>query len=196
MRRLTQELLNELINALPLMAAAGLIYWFVRFAVQKKRFGADFKEIRRKALLNEIIGLLLVIWAALIVSTTLIPSWGSFLHLNLHLSPTPSWRLIPEIFYGHIDITHGALNALMFVPIGLALPFIALKCSKFGWTAFTGFCLTFEIEFLQGFSSQRDGNIDDVFFNTLGTVAGYLLYLLLKLLLPKFTKKCMVKAEK
>lgn len=83
----------------------------------------------------------------------------------------------------------------MFMPIGLALPFV-LKRPTFGHTVLVGFCFTFYIEYLQGFSGQRDGNIDDVICNTLGAIAGFLLYLLMKLIFPKFTAKCMVKAEK
>lgn len=186
---LVRELLYEFINALPIMAAAGLIYWFVRRHIHKKRFGSDFKEVRRRSRLNEIIGLLLVIWAALVFSSTVI-SWRDlvYFHWVLH------WRLIPDIIiYGYIDIRHTLLNVLMFVPTGLALPFV-LKRPVFGHTVLVGFCSTFAIEFLQGFNGQRDGNIDDVICNTLGVIVGYLLYLLIKLILPKFTAKCMVKA--
>lgn len=191
--RLIRELLNEFLYDLPVMVIAGLIYWFVRRFIQKKRLGEDFKEVRRKALPNEIIGLLLVMWAALIVCSTLLPSWK---HLSYFRVIPPSWGIIPEIFTGRIpDFTHTGLNVLMFTPIGLALPFM-LKRPSLWRTVFAGFCFTFSVEFLQGFIAQRDGNIDDVICNTLGTAVGYLLYLLIKLLFPKFVKKCLQKAEK
>lgn len=187
-RHLVKELTDLMLEAVPIMVIAGLAYWFVRRFIHKKRFGADFKEIRQKSRLNEIIGLLLVIWAALIVCNTLLPP--SLPHL------IPNWKVIPEIFTRGIRSiidTHKLLNVLMFAPIGLALPFMQ-KRPGFGRTVLVGFCFTFGIEFLQGFSSQRDGNIDDVICNTLGVIVGYLLYLLIKLLFPKFTAKCMVKA--
>ncbi len=192
MKHLVRELLNEILIDLPVMIAAGLIYWFVRMIIHKKRFGADFKEIRRKARLNEIIKLLLVMWAAVIISATLLPPWN---HLDFLRIVFPHWRVIPDIFTRGVDIRHSVVNMLMFAPIGLALPFV-LKRSGFGWTVLAGFCFTFEIEFLQGFISQRDGNIDDVICNTAGTAVGYLLYLIMKLLLPKFTEKCKIKAER
>ena len=188
-----QELLSEFLEDLPLMLAAGLIYWFVRRHIHKKRFGGDFKEVRRKSRLNEIIGLLLVMWAALLVGSTLLPPDG-ILHLLDSIS-FPRWGFIPEIVkYGYIDKRHALLNVLMFAPIGLALPFME-KRPNFGRTVLVGFCFTFALEFLQGFSNQRDGNIDDVVSNTLGVMAGWLLFLLMKLILPKFTAKCIVKPE-
>lgn len=169
-------------------AASGLIYWFVRGYIHKKRFGIDFKEVRRKAMLNEIIRLLFVIWTALIVGSTLDPKWGFF--INIFDLP-PYWQVIPQ--FGR-DRMHELLNMLMFVPIGLALPFM-VKRSGFGCIALAGFCFTFEIEFLQGFSPNRFGDINDVITNTLGTVIGYLLYMLIKAVFPRFTALCKKSAD-
>lgn len=171
-----------------MMAASGLIYWFVRRYIEKKRFGIDFKEVRRKAMLNEIIGLLFVIWAALIIGSTLDPRWGFF--INIFDLP-PYWQVIPQ--FGR-DRMHELLNMLMFVPIGLALPF-TVKRSRFGCIVLAGFCFTFEIEFLQGFSPNRYGDINDVITNTLGTVIGYLLYMLIKAVFPRFTALCQKSAD-
>ena len=191
---LIRDLTHEFFNALPAMAAAGLIYWFVRRFIHKKRFGSDFKEVRRSSRLNEIIGLLLVIWAALIFSSTVI-SLSGLRYFWRDFRFIPDWRLIPDIIaYGYIDESHSLMNVIMYVPIGLALPFV-LKRPALGHTVLVGFGFAFAVEFLQGFSAQRDGNIDDVICNTLGVIAGYLLYLLIKLIFPKFTAKCMVKAE-
>lgn len=182
-----REILYEFRKALPIMAAAGIIYWFIRRHIDKKRFGSNFKEIRRSSRLNQIIGLLLIIWAAFLVSSTLLPWEWSF-------GSVPHWRFIPDVITDrHIDIRHSLSNVLVFIPIGLALPFM-LKRPVFWQTVLVGFCFTFAIEFLQGFSTQRDGNIDDIICNTLGVIAGYILYLLIKLILPKFTAKCMIKS--
>ena len=190
-RWLVKDLVGGTLNALPLMIASGLIYWFVRRFIHKKKFGSEFKEVRRKSRLNEIIGLLLVMWAGLIIGGTMLVRWNKPVRMGI----IPQWHLIPELIrFGHIDdMLHFLLNVLMFAPIGLALPFV-LKRPVFGRTVLVGFCFTFAIEFLQGFSLSRDGSIDDVIGNTLGVVVGYLLYLLMKLLFPKLTAKCMVKA--
>ena len=196
-RTLAEELGYLILDSVPIVVITAVVYWFVRRFIHKKRFGAEFKEIRRKARLNEIIRLLLVIWAALIVCNTLLPSFNELSHLSSFFWFIPNWKIIPDIFtrgIRGIDTTHSLLNIMMFAPIGLALPFV-LKQPKFGRTVLVGFCFTFGIEFIQGFSRMRDGNTDDVICNTLGVIAGYALYLLMKLLLPKFTAKCMIKAE-
>lgn len=196
-RTLAEELRDLMLESVPIVVIAAVVYWFVRRHIHKKRFGADFKEIRKRARLNEIIRLLLVIWAALIIDNTLLPPLSGLLHLSAYFRFTPNWDIVPEIFTRGIRSiidTHNLLNALMFVPAGLALPFV-LKRPRFWYTVLAGFCFTYTIEFLQGFSRLRDGNIDDVIFNTLGVIVGYALYLLMKLLLPKLTAKCMIKAE-
>ena len=198
-RTLIEELLNEFLNDLPVMLAAGLVYWFVRRHLTKKRFGDDFKEVRRGTMLNNIIGLLLVMWAALIVCSTLLPSWDFLIKWGFGFHLIPHWKLFPELIiriirYGDFGTYHELLNVLMFVPIGLAIPFM-LNRPNFKMSVFFGFCFTFKIEYLQGFLGQRDGNIDDLICNTLGVIGGYLLFLLMKLILPKFTAKCMIKAS-
>ena len=80
------------------------------------------------------------------------------------------------------------------MPLGLALPFV-LKKENFGKVVLIGFIITLLTEFLQGFTG-RVGGIDDIIFNTLGAAAGYGLYLLMRLIFPKFTEKCKTKADK
>ena len=191
-RWLIKDLVGGFLNALPLMLVSGLIYWFVRRFIHKKSFKSDFKEVRRRSRLNEMIGLLLVMWAALIIGGTLLVKWNQPVRFGV----IPHWDLVPEIIRrGRItDMLHFLINVLMFAPIGLALPFV-LKHPAFGQTVLVGFYFTLAIEFLQSFSLSRDGNIDDVIGNTLGVIAGFLLYLLMKLIFPKFTAKCMVKAK-
>lgn len=193
-----EDIIKLFLGALPMMAASGLIYWFARRNIEKKRFGIDFKEVRRKAMLNEIIRLLFVIWAALIIGSTLDPKWGFF--INIFDLP-PYWQVIPQ--FGR-DRMHELLNMLMFVPIGLALPFafpinntkgFKGTLTEFGLTVFAGFCFTFEIEYLQGFSPNRYGDINDIITNTLGTVTGYLLYMLIKAVFPRFTTLCKTSAD-
>ena len=201
---LLKSLFDDLFLAIPAAVITAVVYWVIRRALHKKRFGADFKEVRRKALLNEIIRLLLVLWLVLVFGGTLLPSklemeWH-YMNNLWHFTDffnAPHWDLVPGMIRHH-DIrsylSHFALNAAMFMPIGLALPFV-LKRGGFGKVVLIGFCMTFTIEFLQGFI-DRDPGLDDVFFNTLGTVLGCLLYLLMKLLLPRFTEKCNVRAKK
>lgn len=70
-----------------------------------------------------------------------------------------------------------ALNVLLFVPLGVALPLLwnsSRNCLK---TVGAGFLLSLFIEISQLFNI-RATDIDDLIMNTLGTLIGYILYAL------------------
>lgn len=92
------------------------------------------------------------------------------------------------LFTSKTIIVEFSVNVALFVPLGLALPFVCKKLSLLKATLI-GFSISFLIEFLQCFIDNRDSGIDDLICNTLGTVISYLLYLLIKRLFPKFTEK-------
>lgn len=192
MHYILKTITDELILALPLSIITAVIYWFVRRAIHKKRLGIKFKEVRKKAVWNEIIRLLLIFWAVIVFGGTLLPSrielhW----HYMNHLWGINEFITVPyfgNFFQMRFDISHSGLNIMMFVPIGLALPFV-LKKENFGKIVLIGFCMTSTIEFLQAFV-RRESSLDDIICNTLGAAAGYGLYLLMKKIFPKFTEKC------
>ena len=200
---------DDPIQALPVVFAVSLIYWFVRRAYQKKKYGSAFKELRKKARLNEIIRLLLVAWAVECVCCTLFPS-GFFYRVLTHFEgikffrSSPRWNFIPNFLtisdtinqIQSEEIQQGMLltfvfgyivNILMFVPLGYALPFI-WKQANLIKVVLIGLISTIFIEFIQGFM-YRDSTIDDIICNTLGALFGYLLYLLTKKLFPLFVAK-------
>ena len=202
---------DNVIFSLPFVFALMIIYWFVRCAIHKHRFKTEYKDIRRRSLINEIIRLCLVGWIAGIVCVTLTPSyfldfvWESAIG-NEPVYPGMKWfslnmpKLTPALVYyigqGHLEwlfysktvIVELAVNVALFVPLGLALPFVCKKISL-PKAAVIGFSSSFLIEVLQCFINDRDSNIDDLICNTLGAVIGYLLYLLIKRLFPNFTEK-------
>lgn len=197
--------------SLPIVFAVMIVYWVVRCALHKHKFKTEYKEIRRRSLLNEIIRLCFVGWIAEIVCLTLIPpgfwdaAWQNmFNDESVELSiwrfscNTPNFTpiLVDYIGQGHLEwlfysktvLVELAVNVALFVPLGLALPFIYKKMSLLK-AAIIGLSCSFSIEFLQCFNKDRDSNIDDLLCNTLGAVIGYLLYLLIKRLFPNFTEK-------
>ncbi len=195
---------NSIIDALPVILIDALIYWLVRRAWHKRKLGENFKQARKKALLNETIRFLLVCWIAGIITFVLMPYnfWGRVWYLMIYgmWNPYPDiplgWKIIPSLFLiliGHFRVSSGfiveqVVNVALFVPLGIALPFV-WKRANFPRTLLVGFLMTFLIELVQPFMI-RGGDIDDVITNTLGTILGYLLYLLMKKLLPRFTEKC------
>lgn len=81
-------------------------------------------------------------------------------------------------------------NIIMFLPIGFFVPLLwrGMPLCKTVWI---GFLCSLCIELCQLFL-PRGTDIDDLFLNTLGAVAGYGLYALCKRLWPVFTARCKV----
>ena len=216
MKRLLSALgINSVLEVLPIMLLAALIYWLVRRAKQKKLFGQDFKSIRRKFRANEAIRLLLVCWSVVVICMTLTPTgfWGKLWDIILFQqgSMTPikfeKWRFV-SVWWTHFikysghylsgvallgEVINTVENIIFFVPIGLGLSFLWKKKS-FVKIILLGASRSFLVEFIQAFIG-RDGNIDDFLCNTLGTVLGYLLYLLIKRVFPNFTEKASLSAN-
>lgn len=91
------------------------------------------------------------------------------------------------------DIINMVENIIFFVPLGIGLPLLCKRISFFK-VILCGFLFTVFIEFTQAFIG-RDGTIDDVLYNTLGVIVGYLLFFLLKAIFPRFTEKCKISAN-
>ena len=182
----------------PIVIAVCAVYWFVRRKWHKKRLGADFAETRRKCLLNEIVRLLFVAWFTAMFLLCLTTDMGSlvrnFSNPLILLPPIQAFHCITHFDYRFTLLSWGFdkdmfLNTVLFVPLGAALP-ILWKKANFGRTTLVGFLLTFFIEFRAQPFMSRNPSLDDIIFNTLGTVIGYLLFMLLRKIFPKFIEKC------
>ena len=217
MREILQKIYNLLeyrlgelgivLAAVPFVLIVVLIYWVLRRVWHKKRFGVRFKLVRKKARLNEVIRLLLLFWAVETVCITLFPMWfwtavwdwmanGYHQVGELHFVPWSSeftlWRIITEPEFAEIAFRSGVVdemlaNVMLFVPLGLGLPFV-LKKVRFWKVAAAGFGCSLFIELVQPFL-PRQGDIDDVICNTVGAVVGFILYLAIKVMFPRFVRK-------
>ena len=194
----------------PFICIAMAVYWFVRRAWHRKKFGADFKAVRKKAWLNETVRLLLLFWAVETACITLFPMWFwtivwdwlangyhwvgivRFIPWKFELT---LWRVITEPDFAEMAFRTGmvdemAENVLLFVPLGVGLPLVWKK-GNFWRTALVGLSCTLFIETVQPFIA-REGTLNDVVCNTLGAVLGYLLFLVIRLVFPKIAGKCRV----
>ena len=91
-----------------------------------------------------------------------------------------SMNLIPLIMLTTQDLQTSLLNILLLIPFGFGLPFITnFRMKK---TVVIGALFSIVIEFLQlitGFMAKitfRIADINDVIFNTVGVVIGYILF--------------------
>lgn len=198
--------ISAVFESFPAVVIVILIFYFVRRRYHKHNLGADFKEIRKKARLNEIIRLLLVCWFAELVAVIVLP-YGFWYHIWAII--LRNYSVVPqEPFVYYFDYTpvlfscvfesynpssreiiQALGNVAIFVPFGFLVPLIYGRIN-FKRTILTGFSLTFIIEIIHPFMKGRRGDIDDIICNTLGVICGYLLYLLIKRLFPKFADKC------
>ncbi len=208
---------DTVIFALPVILLVTLLYWLFRLIWHKRKFGGEFKTVRKSARLNEVIRLLTVCWAAALICITLTPTeaWKDC-WLYIVTGENPIYVFFPQligleprrfgevvlmpkilkyILNGHLDwllwsaksiFPHLILNVALYVPLGLAMPFICKKTSLLK-VFLTGLSLSFLIEFAQIFIG-REAEMDDLLCNSLGAVTGYLLYLLIKKLFPKFVE--------
>ena len=85
------------------------------------------------------------------------------------------------------DIKNTMLNVLLFVPMGLLLPFMWKKYQSCKNAIMFGFVLSVSIEFFQIFT-YRATDINDIIANTLGTVLGYCVFYIASHVVPTVTK--------
>lgn len=81
------------------------------------------------------------------------------------------------------DFKNTILNIILFVPLGIMLPFIWKKYNTLKATLIFGFMMSLSIELLQLFT-YRATDINDLIANTLGTVLGYFLFRIISYLVP------------
>lgn len=182
----------------PVVIAVCAVYWFCRRKRHKKRLGAEFAEARRRCRLNELVRLLFVAWFTMMFLLCLTTDMSSlarnFSDPLILLPPVQAFHCITRFDYRFTLLSHGFerdmfLNTVLFVPLGAALPILRKK-ANFGRTTLVGFMLTFFIEMRAQPLMSRNPSLDDIIFNTLGTVIGYLLFMLLRKIFPKFIEKC------
>lgn len=104
-----------------------------------------------------------------------------------------SLNLVPLATLIQEDISTSLLNILLFVPLGFGLPFITKL--RLRQIVFVGMLFSIVIEILQlitGLIAKitfRIADINDVIFNTLGVIIGYILFLGFAKILGKWKSK-------
>ena len=77
------------------------------------------------------------------------------------------------------------LNIIMCMPLGFLLPFIWKDYRKLYKTTIVGFCFSLLVELSQ-LITTRATDVDDLIANTLGTVIGYLIWIIFSKLFKKY----------
>lgn len=113
---------------------------------------------------------------ALVYVTLLRGGSAEFRSINLHLFR--AWR---EAWnnYSVKNWLNVLLNVAMFIPLGFLLPLATPKLRKWYMSIGVGFCLSLAVELLQLWRGTGVCDVDDLFANTLGTVIGYTVVILI-----------------
>lgn len=103
-----------------------------------------------------------------------------FMRFELSLTLMPFLPMIA-------DAKNTLLNVILFVPLGILLPFLWKRYGTLKATSMFGFSMSLSIELLQ-ILTYRATDINDIIANTLGTVLGYVLFCITARILPPVVK--------
>ena len=103
-----------------------------------------------------------------------------FICLDLSLTLIPFLPMIA-------DFKNTILNIVLFIPLGIMLPFLWKKYNTLKVTLFFGFFMSLAIELLQ-ILTYRATDINDLIANTVGAVLGYFVFRVISCMFPSITK--------
>lgn len=111
--------------------------------------------------------------------------WQIQLHFNRPISDAnftlmkETWKLLYA--QSRVDFIYNCFgNIMCFVPIGFLAPIVFSKKQTFFKIVLAGMLFSISIEIMQFFLATGVSDIDDVFFNTCGTIIGYVFFLIFK----------------
>lgn len=166
-----QEILSTLLPFLPqvlIIALAVLGVLSLSYGLYRKKGGK-----RRFSFTQFATGYLLIMWFGLVMMLTTISrganfeGWVNFRLFSGYLSAWHQWSL------GEFQLI--IFNMLMFMPLGFLLPLLGMRTRRFTPVLLVSLIVTIGIELSQMLSRRGIFELDDIFHNTLGSVAGYLI---------------------
>lgn len=138
---------------------------------------------KEKNSLKSFFKVLLVIYLAIVFYITLFSREPG--EKRIDMVPFRSYYLLIEennSFY----FTQILYNILMTVPFGFLLPFIYKKMRSVFVVGLMGFLFSLSIETVQYITRRGLFEFDDLFNNTVGTVAGYIIFYIIQSILITF----------
>ena len=110
-----------------------------------------------------------------------------FMRFDLSLTLMPFLPMIA-------DFKNTILNIILFIPLGIMLPFLWKKYNTLSETLIFGFSMSLAIELLQ-ILTYRATDINDLIANTVGAVLGYFLFRMISYLVPSVRNVAKRKTE-
>lgn len=196
---LSGSIVSQFIQVLPVSLMAAAVFACVRQAKRRRRFASinERREVVLTIFVCYLTGLLALVWT---------PSnfWTYIWYYLLNGSPGTEigrlfileYNLVPSIIlYWKGELTGGSWvqfmafgNVLMFLPLGLLLPFVDRRIN---WRnmllVFFGCSLLIEV--IQPVVG-RSFDVDDLIYNTFGGILGFLLFVLVRKIFPRVVSQC------
>lgn len=192
--------LGYLLQIIPFILLVGTIYSIVRYIWLKKR------SLSKNGWGNEATRLLLVCYIAGLLSLVWVPAnfWSSIWYYVLNGYSGGSmgklfsgeFNFIPSMFRYFTGELVGAGswtqfmavgNILMYLPFGLLVPFL---WKRLNWwkMVLTGFAVSAITELGQPIFG-RSFDVDDLISNTIGVLIGFLIFVIVRFIAPKFVNR-------
>ena len=132
--------------------------------------------------IREIFINLLFIYFLILVNLTMFKYGNLMLDFNIkfYINYIPLVETINMFRNDFLDINialHNVIgNILLFIPLGFGIPLFFNKKNKLSKIILYGFTASLTIELIQLFTPYNTTDIDDVIFNTLGAVLGFIIF--------------------
>lgn len=166
-----QGILSTLLPFLPKVLVIALLFLGVIslfYVLYRKRGGK-----RKFSVTQFTAGGLLVMWFGLVMMLTTFSrganfeGWVNFRLFSGYLSAWNQWSLS--------EFQLIIFNMMMFMPLGFLLPLLGMRTRRFTPVLIISLIVTIGIELIQIISGRGIFELDDIFHNTLGSIAGYLI---------------------
>ncbi|MEA4920160.1 MAG: VanZ family protein [Clostridiaceae bacterium] len=132
---------------------------------------------RKKILQTKIRFLMLSIFAVYIFAVFYVTGVGTIFDLLRYGIDIKADQINLLPFSQDIDVVAYLLNVLLFLLFGILLPFIWPNMNGLKCTVYSGISISLLIEISQLLNNRRT-DIDDLLLNTLGSLIGYLLFMM------------------
>ena len=154
---------------------SSLILWFIYRFISHKKYNKI--NILREVFIN-----FFFIYFLIVIYFTFFK--GGILHLDLQMRSyaniiplLETIKMFQDNFMGLGNSLYNVIgNILLFIPFGFAIPLLFKNHNKLFKVTLYGFIASFSIELLQYLTCTNFTDIDDVIFNTLGALVGFLTF--------------------
>ncbi len=177
-----QGILSTLLPFLPKVLAIALVFLGVislLYTVYRKRGGK-----RRFSIAQFVAGYLLVMWFGLVMMLTTFSRGANFegwVNVRLFSGYRSAWNQ-----WSLSEFQLIIFNMMMFMPLGFLLPLLSIRLRRFTPVLVVSLIVTIGIELIQMLSGRGIFELDDIFHNTIGSIAGYLI---MKAILSSMAKR-------